>query len=43
MGQVGARFGPFGDIVNLSTTLVLGLRRMYHGPASHFGHTRSHG
>jgi hypothetical protein len=29
MGQVGARFGPFGDIVNLSTTLVLGLRRMY--------------
>jgi hypothetical protein len=27
VGQVEARFGPFGDIVNLDTRLVHGLRR----------------
>jgi hypothetical protein len=40
MGQVKTRFGPLGDSVNLDARYVHGLRRMYHGPGNHFGHTR---
>jgi hypothetical protein len=39
VGQVEARLGPFGDIVNLSARQVHGFRRMYHGLGNHFGHT----
>jgi hypothetical protein len=39
MGQVVARFGPHGDIVNLSARQVYGFHRMYHGRVI-FGHIR---
>jgi hypothetical protein len=39
VGQVEARFGPFGDSVNLSARQVRGLRRIYHGHSNRFGHT----
>ena len=38
--QVEARFGPFGDIVNLDARWVHGLRRMYHRLRNCFGRTR---
>ena len=38
--QVEARFGPFGDIANLNTRYVHGLRRTYHRLEKHFGRTR---
>jgi hypothetical protein len=31
VGQLEARFSPFGDSTNLVARLVHGLRRMYHG------------
>jgi hypothetical protein len=31
MCQVEARFGPFGDNINVDTREVHGLRQMYHG------------
>jgi hypothetical protein len=40
MGQVEARFSPFGDSVNLGPRQVHGLRRTYHGRGNVFGHTR---
>jgi hypothetical protein len=40
VGQVEARFGPFGDSVNLSTRYTPGLHRIYHGHGNHFGHTQ---
>jgi hypothetical protein len=40
VGQVKARFGPFGESVNLSARWVHGLRRMYHRHGNHFGHTQ---
>jgi hypothetical protein len=39
ISQVEARFGLFGDIVNLGARLVYGLRRMYHGHGNLFRHT----
>jgi hypothetical protein len=39
-GLVEAHFGLFGDSVNLSTTYVHALRRMYHRHGNQFGHTR---
>jgi hypothetical protein len=39
MGQVEARFGPFGDSVNVGASSVHGLRRMYHRLKNHFGRT----
>jgi hypothetical protein len=39
VGQEEARFGPFGDSVNLGARLVHSLRRMYHWHGNHFGHT----
>ena len=38
--QAEARFGPFGDGVNLDSRLVHGLHRTYHRFRNHFGHTR---
>jgi hypothetical protein len=40
IGQQEARFGPFGDSVNLDTRLVHGLCRMYHGHGNHFERTQ---
>jgi hypothetical protein len=40
MCRVEARFGPFGDSVNLGARSVHGLRLMYHGYGNHFGRTR---
>jgi hypothetical protein len=31
LGQVEARFGSFGDSINLNARYVHGLRQMYHG------------
>jgi hypothetical protein len=39
VGMVEARFSLFGDSVNLCTTQVHALRRMYHRNRNHFGHT----
>jgi hypothetical protein len=41
-GQEEARFGPFGDSVNLGVRYVHGLCRMYYRHENHFGHTRWH-
>ena len=38
--QLEARFGPFGDSVNLDARSVHGLRRTYHRLGNHFGPTR---
>ena len=38
--QLQARFGPFGDSVNLDARSVHGLRRTYHRLGNHFGRTR---
>ena len=38
--QLGARFSPFGDSVNLDARSVHGLRRRYHRLRNHFGRTR---
>jgi hypothetical protein len=38
--EVEARFGPFGDSVNLGSRWVHGLPRMYHGHGNLFQHTR---
>ena len=38
--QLDARFGPFGDSVNLDGRSVDGLRRTYHRLENHFGRTR---
>jgi hypothetical protein len=38
IGQVGARFGPFGDSISLCVRSEYGLRRMYHGHGNLFGH-----
>ena len=35
-GQVEARFGPFGDSVNLDARTVHGLRRTYHRLGNRF-------
>jgi hypothetical protein len=40
VGQVEARFGPFGDSVSLGARWVHDLRQLYHGHGNHFGHTR---
>jgi hypothetical protein len=40
VGQIEARFGPFGDSVNLHTRLVHGLHRTCNRLGNHFGHTR---
>jgi hypothetical protein len=40
MGQVEARFGPFGDSVNLHTRLVHDLCRTCNRLENHFGHTQ---
>jgi hypothetical protein len=40
IGQVEARFGPFGDRINLDARLVHGLHRMYNGHGNLFRHTR---
>jgi hypothetical protein len=40
VGQVKAHFGLFEDSINLVARWVHGLRRMYHGPRNHFGHTQ---
>jgi hypothetical protein len=40
VGQEEARFGPFGDGVNLGARYVYGLYRMYHGHGNLFRHTR---
>jgi hypothetical protein len=40
VGQKEAHFGPFGDSVNLHTTLVHSLRRISNRLENHFGHTR---
>jgi hypothetical protein len=37
MGQGEARFGPFGDSVNLGTRYVHGLGRTYRRLGNHFG------
>ena len=37
MGQVEARFSPFGDSVNLNTRYMYGLRRTHHRLRNHFG------
>jgi hypothetical protein len=39
MGQLEARFGPFGDCVNLDSRLVHDLRQTYHALRNQFGHT----
>jgi hypothetical protein len=41
-GQEEARFGPFGDSVNLGVRYVHGLCRMYYRHENHFGHTQWH-
>jgi hypothetical protein len=40
IGHVEARFGPFGDSINLDARWVNGLHRMYHGHGNDFAHTR---
>jgi hypothetical protein len=40
VGQMEARFGPFGDSVNLHTRLVHSLHRTCNRLGSHFGRTR---
>jgi hypothetical protein len=40
VGQVEARFGLFGDSVNLGARWVHGLHQMCHGHGNRFGHTR---
>ena len=40
MGEVEARFSPFGDSVNLDARQVHGLRQIYHRLRNHFGCTR---
>jgi hypothetical protein len=39
MGQMEARFGPFGDCVNLDARLVHDLRQTNHRLINQFGHT----
>jgi hypothetical protein len=39
MVQMEARFGPFGDCVNLDGRLVHDLRQTYNMPRNQFGHT----
>jgi hypothetical protein len=39
VGHVEARFGLFGDSVNLDTRNVHGLRRTHQRLENHFGHT----
>ena len=36
VGQVEARFSPFGDSVNLDASYMDGLRRMFHKLENHF-------
>ena len=38
--QLEARFGQFGDSVNLDARSVPGLRRTYHRLGNHFGRTQ---
>jgi hypothetical protein len=40
IGQVEARFGPFGDSINLDERQVHGLSQMYNGHGNLFRHTR---
>jgi len=40
VSHVEARFGPFGDTVNLDARSVHGLRRTYHRLGNHFGRNR---
>jgi hypothetical protein len=40
IGQLEARFGPFGGSFNLDATQVHGLCQTYHRLENHFGHTR---
>ena len=40
VGDVEARFSPFGDSANLHARLVHGLRRTYHTLKIHFGRDR---
>jgi hypothetical protein len=40
VGQVEARFGPFGDSSNLDARYVHNLHRTYHRLGNHFGCTR---
>ena len=40
LGDVEARFSPFGDSINLDTSLVHGLHRTRNRLGSHFGCTR---
>jgi hypothetical protein len=42
VGQVEARFGPFGDSVNLSGRLMHCLRRMYHGHRTFWAYPMVH-
>jgi hypothetical protein len=39
VGQVEARFGPFGDSINLGARYVYSLCRMCHGHGNLFRHT----
>jgi hypothetical protein len=39
MGQMEARFGLFGDCVNLNARLVQDLRQTHHTLRNQFGHT----
>jgi hypothetical protein len=39
MGQIEARFGPFGDFVNLDTWKVNGLRQTYNRLRNQFRRT----
>jgi hypothetical protein len=39
MGQMEARFSPFGDYVNLDSRLVHDLCQTYHALRNQFGHT----
>jgi hypothetical protein len=40
IGQVEARFEPFGDSIKLDARWVHGLHRMYNGHGNLFRHTR---
>jgi hypothetical protein len=40
IGQVEARFGLFGDSINLNARLVFGLHRMYNSHENLFKHTQ---
>jgi hypothetical protein len=40
VGEMEARFGPFGDIINLDAWLMYDLCRMYQWRGNHFGRNR---